>query len=310
VRFPFYKDFRIALASGSRIQTFIDRYNPDAIHIATESTLGLAVRSYCNYRNLRFTTSYHTRSPEYLQRWAWFPSSLSYTYLRWFHSRSQTIMVAAPSMEEELRRRGFKVPIKRWSRGVDVQLFAPRERTWPRSHGPIQLYVGRVSAEKNLEAFLDLKTPGTKYVIGDGPSRQLLQSRYPQVNFLGKLTGEALAQAYANADVFVFPSKTDTFGLVIIEALASGVPVAAYPAPGPIDILTNDKVGALDENLGRAIERALQSGDSRECVALAREYTWERCTRQFLDNLVPAKPTQPLQFLDRVSWRESKLVAN
>jgi glycosyltransferase involved in cell wall biosynthesis len=298
-RFPFYPDIRVAWPSTRQIQELIDRFDPDAIHIATEGTLGLSVRNYCTWRNLRFTTSYHTKTPEYLARLAWFPSGLSYAYLRWFHSRSQAIMVAAPSIEAELRGRGFKVPIVRWSRGVNLDLFYPRPKCEPARTGarlafpvtqrPISMYVGRVSSEKNLEAFLELKMPGTKYVVGDGPARLPLQQQYRDAVFLGKLTGEVLAQAFANADVFVFPSRTDTFGLVIIEALASGVPVAGYPAPGPIDILTHDKVGAVDEDLGRAVTRALQHGDPAECVKLARQYTWEKCTQQFLSHLVPAK---------------------
>jgi glycosyltransferase involved in cell wall biosynthesis len=212
-------------------------------------------------------------------------------------------MVATPSIEAELRGHKFKAPIVRWSRGVNLALFSPRPRTSPAAQRPIMIYVGRVSSEKNLEAFLSLRVPGTKYVIGDGPARLALQEQYRDAVFMGKLTGESLAQAYANADVFVFPSKTDTFGLVIIEALASGLPVAGYPAPGPIDILTNEKVGAVDEDLGRAVERALQHGDSRECVALARQYTWEKCTQQFIDNLVPAKLTRTLPFPERSRTR-------
>jgi 1,2-diacylglycerol 3-alpha-glucosyltransferase/glucuronosyltransferase len=294
--FPFYPDIRVAWPSAGQIQRTIDQFGPDAIHIATEGTLGLAVRNYCTWRRLRFTTSYHTRSPEYLERLAWFPSSLTYAYLRWFHSRSQAIMVAAPSIEAELNGRGFRVPIVRWSRDVNLDLFHQRRRTSPQGKRPILLSVGRVSREKNLEAFLSLKCAGTKVVVGDGPHRQALREQFSEAVFPGKLQGEALAQSYADADLFVFPSKTDTFGLVIIEALASGVPVAAYPVPGPIDILTNPKAGAMDEDLGRAVETALRNGDPRECVALAQQYTWERSSWQFVANLVPARPTRTLLF--------------
>jgi glycosyltransferase involved in cell wall biosynthesis len=290
--FPFYRDFRLACPSAGHLQTLIDRFGPDAIHVATEGPLGLAVRHYCTGRRLCFTTSYHTRSPEYLERLAWFPAWISYAYLRWFHGRSQAILVATPSIEAELRRHGFTAPIRRWSRGVDLDLFHPRPRTFPAGHRPILTYVGRVSHEKNVEAFLSLKGAGTKYVVGDGPHRQALAEQYRDAIFLGKLQGEALAEAYANADLFVFPSKTDTFGLVIIEALASGVPVAAYPVPGPIDILTSAEVGATDADLGRAVSTARRRGEPRACVALARHYTWEKCTQQLLDNLVPARPVR------------------
>jgi glycosyltransferase involved in cell wall biosynthesis len=167
--------------------------------------------------------------------------------------------------------------------------FYPRPHTYPPEHRPIQTYVGRVAMEKGLEDFLALKTPGKKYVVGDGPARTTLQAQFPDAVFLGRLSGEPLAEAFANADVFVFPSKTDTFGLVILEALASGVPVAAYPAPGPIDILTDERAGALDNDLGRAVETALRRGEPEACVALARQYTWQRCTEQFLSNLVPVR---------------------
>jgi glycosyltransferase involved in cell wall biosynthesis len=230
-----------------------------------------------------------------LQRWIGLPSVLTYRYLKWFHRPAAATLVATPSVEKELRRRGFISPLLRWSRGVNLDLFHPRPRTFPAAHRPIQMYVGRVSTEKNLEAFLALKTPGKKYVVGDGPARESLERRYPEALFLGKLHGVHLAEAYANADVFVFPSKTDTFGLVILEALASGVPVAAYPAPGPVDILTHPKAGALDTDLGRAIATALREGEPESCRALAREYTWEAASRQFLNHLVPCHPVRPIR---------------
>jgi glycosyltransferase involved in cell wall biosynthesis len=195
-------------------------------------------------------------------------------------------MVSTRTMEHELRFWGFRNRMARWSRGVDTTLFHPRPKTFPTEHRPILMYVGRVAWEKNIEAFLELKSPGVKYVVGDGPPRAELEKRYPEVVFLGPLTGEALAQAYANADLLVFPSKTDTFGLVILEALASGVPVAAYPVPGPMDIIDHPGAGALHEDLQVAVDRALASADPEVCVATALRYSWERCTRQFVDNLV------------------------
>jgi glycosyltransferase involved in cell wall biosynthesis len=286
---PLYPGFRLAWPGRRRLEALVEDFSPDAIHVATEAGVGLCVRAYCLARGLRFTTAFHTRSPEYLWRMACIPPDLTYRYLRWFHSRSAGMMVAVPSVEAELRRRGFGGPFRRWSRGVDLGLFHPRPRTWPAEHRPVQLYVGRVSVEKNLGAFLGLKTAGKKYVVGDGPARQSLQAQYPGAVFLGRLEGERLAEAYANADVFVFPSRTDTFGLVILEALASGVPVAAYPAPGPADILTDPRAGALHPELGQAVAAALHRGDPAACIALAAEYRWERSAQQFRDNLVLAR---------------------
>jgi glycosyltransferase involved in cell wall biosynthesis len=288
--FPFYPEFRVAWPGRQRVETLVEEFAPDAIHVANEATLGLAMRNYCVRRGLRFTTSYHTKSPEYLQRLAWVPSVLSYRYLRWFHKCSAAVMVATPSVERTLRSRGFAGRLARWSRGVNLDLFHPRPKAFPAQHRPVLLYVGRVSHEKNLTAFLDLRTAGTKYVVGDGPARAALQQAYPDAVFLGKLHGEELARAYASADCFVFPSKTDTFGLVLLEALASGVPVAAYPVSGPLDIVTDPRAGALDRDLGRAVEAALRRGDPAACVALARGYTWAECTQQFLGHLVPLRP--------------------
>jgi glycosyltransferase involved in cell wall biosynthesis len=287
---PVYPGFRLAWPGRRHLDAVFEELDPDAIHIATEASLGLAVRLYCAARGLRFTTSYHTRSPEYLERMLCLPAALTYGYLRWFHGPAAATMVATPSLEQELRRRGFAGRLVRWSRGVDLSLFHPRPRTTGAAGRPLLLYVGRVSVEKNLEAFLRLPGAGTKQVVGDGPARRALERKYPAAQFLGALHGERLARAYAEADVFVFPSKTDTFGLVILEALASGVPVAAYPAPGPVDILTRPGAGALDADLGEALAAALARGRPDECVALARDYSWAAATRQFLENLVPARP--------------------
>jgi glycosyltransferase involved in cell wall biosynthesis len=286
---PFYREVPISIPLRSQVSKVLSQFEPDSIHIATEGSLGLAIRSYCIRHRLAFTTSYTTRSPEYLKRMIGFPLRLSYAYLRWFHRRSAAMMVATPSLATDLRRRNFRVPMRFWSRGVDLSLFYPRPKTWPTEHRPVAMYVGRVSTEKGIEDFLALKLPGKKYVVGDGPTRPDLQARYPDTVFLGYLRGEALAEAYANADVFVFPSRTDTFGLVLIEAMASGVPVAAYPTTGPIDIVTDEHTGALDEDLGRAVELALARGVPAACVEAARRYTWENCTKQFLGNLVNVK---------------------
>jgi glycosyltransferase involved in cell wall biosynthesis len=258
------------------------------VHVATEGPIGLAVRAFCRRNRWRFTTSYHSKFPEYLQELARVPAGWSYRFMRWFHSASSAVMVSTPSLEAELTARGFR-NIRRWSRGVDLALFYPRPKMWNEYKRPILLYAGRVSKEKNIEAVLTLKQNGTKIVVGDGPIREKLQRDYPNAVFLGYLTGAAFGEAYANADVFVFPSKTDTFGLVMIEAMACGVPVAAYPVVGPIDIVTESKVGCLDDNLGRAVETALKTGDADACVRHARQFTWERCTDQLLANFVPIR---------------------
>jgi glycosyltransferase involved in cell wall biosynthesis len=291
---PLYPALRLAWPGRHRLAALIDDFAPDAVHLLTEAGVGLGVRGYCLARGLRFTTSFHTRTPEYLQRMAGVPASWTYAYLRWFHDRAARVMVATASVEEALRRRGFRGPFARWSRGVDLGLFHPRPGRSIAAERPVLLYVGRVSVEKNLEAFLDLRTAGTKVVVGDGPARAHLERKYPAARFLGRLEGERLAETYAGADVFVFPSKTDTFGLVILEALASGVPVAAYPAPGPVDILTDERAGALDADLGRAVATALARGERQACLELARGYTWEHCTRQFVSNLVFAHPATPV----------------
>jgi glycosyltransferase involved in cell wall biosynthesis len=283
---PFYPEIRLCLPMTRAIAQRIKAFAPDVIHIATEGPIGLAVRLYCRRRGVCFTTSYHTRFPEYLQRLVRVPERWTYAYMRWFHRRSSAIMVATPSLEEELRERGFSPPMKRWSRGVDLDLFHPRPKTLFDFPQPILLYVGRVSLEKGIDDFLRLKTAGTKVIVGDGPARDRFEKQYAEVKFLGYRKGEALAECYANADVFVFPSKTDTFGLVVVEALASGIPVAAYPVVGPIDIVTDPKAGALDVDLGLAVERALNETDPRACVELGRQYTWEACTEQLLGNFV------------------------
>jgi glycosyltransferase involved in cell wall biosynthesis len=291
---PFYPEIHVCLPMQNRIVRRINAFGPDVIHIATEGPIGLAVRMYCRRRGLFFTTTYHTKFPEYLQRLVFLPASLGYIYMRWFHSRSTAICVATPSLERELRQRGFRPPLKRWSRGVDLALFFPRQKTLFDFPRPIMLFVGRVSKEKGIEDFLKIDAPGTKVIVGDGPIRERLEKQYPQARFLGYRVGQPLADCYANADLFVFPSKTDTFGLVMIESLASGVPVAAYPVIGPIDIITNPKIGALDNDLGKAVARALKESDTAECVKEGRRYTWANSTNQLLSNFVEARTGGPL----------------
>ncbi len=287
---PFYPEIPFSLPGRRSLTRRILEYQPTHVHIATEGMIGCAVRGWCVRRGWRFTTSYHTNFPQYLHRLIGFPKSWSYAFLRWFHRAATQVMVATPSLERELIEQRFQRPLVRWSRGVDLSLFYPRPKKTEASRRPVLLYVGRVSKEKGIEDFLRLPFPGTKRIVGDGPIRAKLEREYPEVEFLGYRRGEALAEAYADADVFVFPSRTDTFGLVVIEALASGVPVAAYPVMGPIDILTEPHLGALDTDLSRAVQRALAEGRPEVCAAFARRFIWDQSTRQFRNQLVFHQP--------------------
>ena len=285
---PFYGEIRLAMNARSAVARVIEETKPDAIHIATEGPIGIAARRWCLDHGLRFTTAYHTRFPEYLAVRYIAPKSFTYALLRRFHAPAVRVMVATASVRRELAEHGFS-NLAAWGRGVDASLFDPELREeQPEFQRPIFLYVGRVAHEKNLPAFLGLDLPGSKVVIGDGPALATLNARYPDVHFLGKREGPALAKAYASADVFVFPSRTDTFGLVMLEALASGVPVAAYPVSGPIDVLSGSDAGALDEDLQRAALKALELPRSR-CREHALRFTWSACARQFLDQLCPAR---------------------
>lgn len=284
---PFYPEIRFALATPGTVARRLLKFAPDHVHISTEGPLGLLARRFCVKRGWRFSTSYHTKFPEYLKAMARVPEVWTYRALRWFHNGASAMMVATPSLETELKACGFTAPIRRWSRGVDRSIFRPRPKIASEYPRPVLLYVGRVSVEKGIDEFLKLDTPGTKVIVGDGPARVDLERRYPGAKFLGYRSGEALGECYAAADLFVFPSRTDTFGLVVIEALACGLPVAAFPATGPIDILTKPELGACREDLGEAIRQALQLGDRDACLAEGAAYTWYRCTEQFLGNLVP-----------------------
>lgn len=285
---PTYPEIRLALAPGRVVARLLDEGAPDAIHISTEGPLGVAARRHCLRRGLAFTTAFHTRFPEYLAARFRIPLGLTYAWLRRFHAPSSGIMVATPSIQRELETRGF-TGIRRWSRGVDAELFEPEPLVdWPSLPRPIFLTVGRVAVEKNIAAFLELDLPGSKLVVGDGPQLAEMKRRFPGAHFVGRKEGRELARYYAAADAFVFPSLTDTFGLVLLEALASGLPVAAFPVAGPLDVIGGAPVGRLDRDLRRA---------SLDCLALSRaacrehalRFTWRNSAQQFLGNLVPAR---------------------
>lgn len=287
---PSYPDLRLALPGPSKIARLIEAARPDGIHIATEGPIGFMVRRYCRKHGLPFTTSFHTRFPEYVSARSSIPESWVWRVLRWFHRPSQAVMAATPALAAELRSRGFRNVVL-CSRGVDTALFHPRatDLCLP---VPVFLSVGRVAVEKNLEAFLELDLPGTKLVVGDGPARSALERRFPDAVFLGARHGEELAEIYAAADVFVFPSKTDTFGLVLLEALASGLPVAAFPVAGPRDVIGTAPVGVLNEDLRTACLQALGIS-SESCVQFAAAHTWQASARVFVERALNVRPVEP-----------------
>tara|TARA_R110002124_G_scaffold36451_5_gene117373 strand:- start:1904 stop:2956 length:1053 start_codon:yes stop_codon:yes gene_type:complete len=286
---PSYPEVRISLASLAAVSRQIEAVAPDHIHIATEGPLGLLARQYCLDRHYGFTTSFHTRFPEYVAMRVPVPPQWSYGYLRWFHSAAARTLVPTPSLREDLLARGFR-RLGLWTRGVDGVRFQPGPKScFLDLPGPHLLYVGRVAAEKNVEAFLDLKVPGSKIVVGDGPDRARLMRAYPDAVFMGYRHGDELGALYRSADVLVFPSRTDTFGNVITEALASGTPVAALPVTGPLDVLSDPSAGALHEDLNIAVTRALalRREDARRHGQL---FTWEASAAQLRAALEPLRP--------------------
>jgi glycosyltransferase involved in cell wall biosynthesis len=294
---PGYDGIRLALFPHARLsrrlqQELHDAGDDDAValHIATEGPLGHAARRWCLRRDIPFTTAYHTRFPQYLEAFFGVPPRWTYAVLRRFHGKASVVMAPTATVEAELRQQSIG-KVARWTRGVDTTKFRPLppRQPLPGMRAPVFLYVGRVSIEKNVEAFLALDLPGSKLVAGVGPALRRLKQRYPEVHFLGVLEPDALAQLYSSADVFVFPSRTDTFGLVMLEALACGTPVAAYPVQGPLDVLGDAPVGALDEDLQRAALAALRINRTR-CRAFAMEHAWEVATRQFVALQRPLRP--------------------
>lgn len=280
---PTYPGLRLAVPSRRHVAQRIEDARPDAIHVATEGPIGHCVRAYCVRHGRRFTTSYTTRFPEYIAARAPIPESWIYAALRRFHAAATVTMVATPSLMSELHDRGFS-HLGMWTRGVDTDLFRPDRAIDPGFPRPIFVSMGRVAVEKNLDAFLSLDLPGTKVVIGKGPMEAELKRRFPQAKFLGQLENGTLAAHLAAADVFVFPSRTDTFGVVQLEALASGVPIAAFPVTGPKDVIADNPIGVLDEDLRSACLRALQI--SREaCRTFALRHSWENSARQFIGHV-------------------------
>lgn len=282
---PTYPDIRLSLLSGSKVTRRLTDFDPDAIHIATEGPLGLAARRFVMARDLPFTTAYHTRFPEYVRARIGMPLSWTYAFLRWFHGPSRAVMVPTDIVKKDLEANGFRNVVL-WSRGVDRDIFKPIKSNRLNTEPPIFLYVGRVAVEKNIEAFLALDLPGSKWVAGAGPSLNGIRGRYPSVNFLGVLDPQELAQVYAAADVFVFPSKTDTFGLVLLEAMACSLPVAAYPVTGPLDVLGDSRAGVMHEDLRTACLAALEL-KREDAAAHARKFSWRASTEQFLASLYP-----------------------
>lgn len=286
---PTYPEIRLSLTYTGQVRRMIAEFNCDHLHIATEGPLGLMAASVARRNDATFTTSYHTRFPEYLSARLPVPLSWSYLWLRRFHNSGAGCMVATRSLDDDLRERGF-TNLMRWSRGVDEGQFKPsRASALPKNlPRPIFMNVGRVAVEKNIRAFLDLELPGTKVIVGEGPQLENLKRNYPDVYFTGAKIGKDLARHYASADVFVFPSLTDTFGNVLLEALACGVPVAAYPVMGPLDVIGTTGAGVLSEDLGEAALAALDIPRDH-CRKIALNYTWAASARQFLDNAISAQ---------------------
>lgn len=308
---PSYPEIKIALFPKREVERRIVNFGPDAIHIATEGPLGWAARALCLNWGMAFTTSYHTKFPEYVKaRFPFIPIKLSYKIVRDFHNSGGCIMVTTPSMVEFLKTKGFH-NLAPWARGVDLEQFSPDIRfsnadefgpdVYEGLERPVFVNVGRVAVEKNIDAFLALDLPGSKVVVGDGPARKTLERKYAgKASFVGAKFGAALARHYADADVFVFPSKTDTFGLVIIEAMATGTPVAGYPVSGPIDIIPGSNAGLIDEDLRSAALGCLKL-DRKQVAKYAQNYSWQKVAADFISYLQPESEPQR-----RLRWRRAR----
>ena len=287
---PTYPDISLSLFPGKKLAERIKTFAPDAMHIATEGPLGLAARAYGVRNHLPFSTAYHTRFPEYVQARTKIPVSLTYRFLRWFHKPSMAVMAPTIVVKNDLEKYGF-TNVVLWSRGVDLNIFKMQPSKVLNSAHPIYLYVGRVAIEKNINAFLEINLPGSKWIVGDGLALASIKQKYPEINYLGVLDQFELAKVYAAADVFVFPSKTDTFGLVLLEAMACGLPVAAYPVTGPIDVLGKSNAGVMHEDLKEACLQALKI-PREQARAHAEKFSWRAATEQFASHLKPVPNPQ------------------
>ena len=293
---PTYPDIPLSLFPYGKVKKLLNEFKPDAIHLSTEGPIGWAGRRYCLRNDFPYTTTYHTRFPEYVRLRAPIPLALSYAFVRTFHKKAAVTMVATSSMKTTLEEHGFK-NLEYWTRGVDIDHFVPREEKVLDLPGPISLFLGRVAVEKNIRDFLDLDQPGSKVVIGDGPALASLKAQYPDAHFLGYRENGDLASLLASADVMVFPSRTDTFGLVMLEAMACGVPVATYPVEGPLDVIKNGLNGWMDEDLQTAVTHALKV-DKKSCREYAEQHSWDACTQQFfslIQNNCPENAAQPAE---------------
>jgi glycosyltransferase involved in cell wall biosynthesis len=303
---PTYPEIRLSIRPYRQVKRSIAEFAPQALHIATEGPLGLSARRFCLQQGMPFTTSYHTQFPQYLRARFPIPLSLSYRALRWFHGAAVRCMVSTASVRQELAAHRFE-NLATWRRGVDTEVFKPHAKDFLALPRPIAAYVGRVAVEKNIDAFLKMAWAGSKIVVGDGPERARLEKQYPDAKFTGYRFGEDLARHLAAADVMVFPSRTDTFGLVNLEAMACGVPVAAYPVTGPIDVIDDGITGALDLDLATAAQRALKI-DPDACRERALRSGWDVCSREFESNLERCEfPAQPKLILASRLVRESAL---
>lgn len=296
VPLPSYPEIRLALFPYRQVARTLRAFSPDAIHVGTEGPLGMAARKYCLRHDIPFTSAFHTRFPEYLRMRLPVPEGLTYGWLRRFHGAAVRTMVPTASQRENLEKHGFR-HIVIVGRGVDTSVFHPGDRNFLDLPRPIQVYMGRVAVEKNIEAFLSLDTPGTKMVIGDGPDRRKLEREFPRVHFAGYHFGAGLARHLAAADVFVFPSRTDTFGIVLLEAMACGLPVAAYPVEGPRDVVRQGVTGWLDEDLATAIEKALTLNPD-DCIRYSHELSWKAVARVFRGILAPIPQHEPIPACD------------
>ncbi len=299
---PTYPSIKLAIFPGHGIAKRIKEFTPDAIHIATEGPIGIAARTFCLKHNLPFTTSFHTQFPEYIRMRAPVPIEWTYAWFRNFHNKASRTMVATQSQKKRLEDHGIKNLVM-WSRGVNTKLFYPRLHLRENLEEPVFVYVGRVAVEKNIEAFLDLDLPGKKRVVGDGPDLNKLIKKYPNVEFTGFKTGVDLAEQIASGSVFIFPSLTDTYGIVMLEAMACGLPVAAFPVTGPIDVVLQGETGILDNDLQKAALMALEISPEA-CVNFARENSWQRCAELFLENLEPVTGTS-IVFPEKEEYAET-----